>query len=86
MASVWGHCLNHNSQTTYGSHLAQRKKLGGWLNSFACFEQEVNVNARFREETRGEIMVPAEYYGDIQYLILHEFEGEMHALVYVQFI
>lgn len=52
----------------------------------ACFEQEVDVNARFRAETRGENMVPVEFYGDIQYFILHEFDDVEHALVYVHYI
>lgn len=86
VASIWGRCLDYNTQTTYNSQFAQRKKLGGRLNSFACFEQEVDVNARYREETRGEQMVPVEFFGDIQHFILHEFEGVEHALVYVQWI
>ena len=74
-ASMWGRCLDRNTQTAYGSQFAQRKRIGGRLNSFACFQQEVDVNARFRQETRGEVMVPAEYYGDTHYFItVHEFE------------
>jgi hypothetical protein len=31
-------------------------------------------------------MVPVEYYGDIHYFIMHEFENVQHALVYVHYI
>jgi hypothetical protein len=84
MASVWDRCLDRGSRTTYRSQFAQRKKLSGRLNSFACFEQEVDINARFRQ--REEVMVTAEYYGDILYFLLHEFENVQHALVYVHMI
>jgi len=86
VAGIWGRCLDRSSRTTFSSQFAQRKKVGGRLNSFACFEQEVDINARFREETQGESMVPVEYYGDIHYFTSHEFEDVEHALVYVHWV
>jgi hypothetical protein len=83
---VWGRCRDNSCNTTYSSIYAQRKRLGGRLNSFACLEQEVDVNARFRQETRGEEMVPTEFYGDIQYFLLHVFDKVSHALVYVHYV
>jgi len=46
-AVVWGRCHDNGCNTTYSSHYAQRKRLGAHLNTLACFEQEVDVNARY---------------------------------------
>ena len=37
-------------------------------------------------ETRNEHIVPIEYYGEIKYFFLHEFDGMEHVLLYVGWI
>jgi hypothetical protein len=77
--TMWGRCKKLESNLTFGSQFSQRQKLSGRLNSFACFQQEVDINARYQR--RDIHLVPVDYYGDIKYFFLHNFEDVDRLLI-----
>ena len=84
VGTMWGRCKKLESNLTFGSEFSQRQKVSGHLNSFACFQQEVDINVRYQR--RDVHLVPVDYYGDIKYFFLHNFEDVDHLLVYVGWV
>jgi hypothetical protein len=75
---VWHRCQIDKTVFACARH---RRKNSSRLNHLVCTVQAVDANARFKQ--RPTRMIPAEFYGYVQFYCVHEFRGKFHMLMYV---